>query len=115
VLKYQLGNDAAGFIDSANLSKNKIVIYGIHEGRAFHFYGQHIFMERRHIKEILPWEIVLTSKDSLPVFKQNFPAMQVLHEGPHFGVSALSLPFLNPRTRDAEVPKYVLVDLDGKP
>lgn len=115
VLKYQLGNDAAEFITNARLPKNKVVIYGIHEGRAFHFYGQHIFLERRNLKEILPWEIVLTSKDSLPVLKQVFPGLQVVHEGGHFGVSALSLPFLNPSTREAEVPRYVLVDLDGKP
>ncbi len=115
VLKYQLGNDAAAFIMEKKLAKEKIAIYGIHEGRALHFYGQHIFPERTAVQDFQSEDIVLTSKDSISLFWKVFPGMQVIHEGPHFGVSSLSLPFLNPATRDREVPKYVIIDLDGKP
>lgn len=127
VLKYQLGNDAAAFINQEKIDKNRISIYGIHEGRALHFYGQHIFPEKTSLQEFLPSDtsgnttgknvhpMVITLKDSLYVFKEKFPGMQVLHEGPYFGVTALSLPFLNPKTRDGEVPKYLLIDLVGKP
>jgi hypothetical protein len=115
VLKYQLGNDAAAFITQKKLPKDKITIYGIHEGRALHFYGQHIFPERTAVQDFQSSDMVLTSKDSTVVFQHLFPAMQVIHEGSHFGVTALSLPFLNPATREQEVLKYVIIDLDGKP
>ena len=115
VLKYQLGNDAAAFIDRQKIDKDKIRIYGTHEGRAFHFYGKHIFPEKQQLQDLHADNIVLTSKDSLSVFQKAFPEMKILHEGPHFGVTALSLPFLNPATRDKEVPKYLLISLNGKP
>lgn len=115
VLKYQLGNDAAAFINQQKIDKNRILIYGTHEGRAFHFYGQHIFPEKQNFQDLHTDNIILTSKDSLSVFQKTFPNMKVLHEGGHFGVTALSLPFLNPATRDQEVPKYLLIALNGKP
>jgi hypothetical protein len=114
VLKYQLGNDAAAYINKNHLDKNDIAIYGLHEGRALHFYAQHIFPEKRSAQDFQSTGMVITSRDSLAVFRNLFPNLSVLHEGGHFGVTALSLPFLNPATRNNEVPKYVLLDLDGK-
>jgi len=115
VLQYQLGNDAAAFIDQQKIAKDRICIYGIHEGRALHFYGKHIFPEKAGLQDIRPTDIVITAKDSLAVFQQHFPNLRVLHEGNHFGVTALSLPFINPDTREKEVPKYLLIALNGKP
>lgn len=115
VLRYQLGNDAAAFIRSHHLPKEKIALYGIHEGRALHFYAQHIFPTRVSPNDFREDEMVITVKDSLPVFTQRFPGAKVLHEGSHFGVTALSLPFLNPATREQEVPKYVLIALGNRP
>jgi len=115
VLKYQLGNDAAAFIKEQHLPKEKISLYGIQSGRALHFYGQRIFPERTSLQSFQSTDMVLTSKDSLPLFQKTFPQMKVIHEGNHFGVTALSLPFLNPATREKELPKYIIIDLDGKP
>ena len=115
VLKYQLGNDAADFLSANHIPKEKLGIYGIHEGRAMHFYGQHIFPTVTDIENIRSFEYVLTSKDSLPVFAKVFPQSKLIHEGSHFGVTALSLPFLNPATREKELPKYVIIELLGKP
>ena len=115
VLSYQLGNDAAAFIEKNGLPKDSIAIYGLHEGRALHFYGKHIFPEKPAAQDFQSTGMVLTAKDSLPVFQRMFPNMKVIHEGSRFGVTALSLPFLNPATRDKETPKYVIIDLDGKP
>jgi 4-amino-4-deoxy-L-arabinose transferase-like glycosyltransferase len=111
VLKYQLGNDAAAFINKNKIDKEKISLYGIHEGRALHFYGKHVFPSKRTMEELNVSGIVLTSKDSLPVLQKRFPGMKILHEGAHFGVTALSLPFLNPKTREKEVPRYVIIEL----
>lgn len=113
VLKYQLGNDAAAFMEKNSLPKDKVYIYGINEGRALPFYAQHIFSRKPSAQDFQPQDMVLTAKDSVVVFQEMFPLMKTIHEGPYFGVTALSLPFLNPDTRDREVRKYVIIDLDG--
>ncbi len=115
VLKYQLGNDAAEFMDQQQIDKMNVFIYGIHEGRALHFYGRHIFPEKRSMEELQPSNIVITSKDSVAIFQAHFPGAKVLHEGGSFGVTALSLPFLDPRKRDQEIPKYVILELENRP
>jgi 4-amino-4-deoxy-L-arabinose transferase-like glycosyltransferase len=111
LLKYQLGNDAAAFIADKQIPKEKIGIYGIQEGRALHFYAKHIFPAKTSVEAFNPGDFVLTNKDSLPAFVQLFPQAEILHEGNHFGVTRLSLPFLNPDTREKEVPKYVIISL----
>jgi 4-amino-4-deoxy-L-arabinose transferase-like glycosyltransferase len=114
VLKYQLGNDAAVFIEKSGLRKDRVNIYGINEGRALHFYARHIFSRKGLVQDFQPQDLVLTDRDSTAVFRERFPEMKLIHEGPRFGVTALSLPFLDPVKRDKEVPKYVIIDLDGK-
>ncbi|NCI49775.1 phospholipid carrier-dependent glycosyltransferase [Sediminibacterium roseum] len=111
VLKYQLGNDAAAFMKQRSIEKERVKIYGIYEGRALHFYAQHIFPKVYSREELGPADMVITLKDSLPSLRTSFPTLKVLHEGGNFGVTSLSLPFLDPAKRDAEVPKYVLLEL----
>ena len=114
VLKYQLGNDAAAFIANNKLPKDRITLYGIQEGRALHFYGKYIFPTEVSFENLKPASIILTSKDSLASLSKAFPQLKVLHEGSHFGVTALTLPFLNPKTREKELPKYVIIDLGDR-
>jgi 4-amino-4-deoxy-L-arabinose transferase-like glycosyltransferase len=111
VLKYQLGNDAAAFMDQHSIDKERVKIYGIYEGRALHFYAKHIFTRVEATTELGLADMVITMKDSLPSLRNSFPGLKVLHEGGHFGVTSLSLPFLDPAKRNQEVPKYVLIEL----
>lgn len=111
VLKYQLGNDAASFINKQRLLKEKVFIYGMNEGRALHFYGKHIF-KRKEKLEFAKNDYLIIPKDSLSAVQQNFPKTILLHEGAHFGVTALSLPFLNPATRKRQLPLYLIVQLN---
>lgn len=111
VLKYQLGNDAAAFINQHHIDKDRVKIYGIYEGRALHFYGRHIFSRVESLEDVAPNDMVITLKDSLPSFTKQFPHVKILHEGGHFGVTSLSIPFLDPKKRAGEVPKYVLLEL----
>jgi hypothetical protein len=112
VLKYQLGNDAAAFIDQQKIDKTQVRIYGIHEGRALHFYGKYIFPEKRSCRNCNQLILSLHRK-TVSLFFKIISRIKVLHEGGAFGVTALSLPFLNPATRDKEVPKYVILALNG--
>ena len=115
LLKYQLGNVAGSFIQEQNIPKEKISRYGIHSGHSLLFYGQHLFPEKNNPQNFQSTDFVLTNKDSTVVFQKSFPQMKVILEGNDFGVSRLSLSFLNPSTREKELSKYVLIDLDGKP
>lgn len=115
LLKYQMGNDAAVFIQNRQIEKTDLKLYGIHNSNALHFYANHIFPFKVSKNDFLPTEKVLTSKDSLSQFIPLFPEAKVIHEGNQFSVSLLTLPFLNPLTREKETPRYIIIDLDGKP
>jgi 4-amino-4-deoxy-L-arabinose transferase-like glycosyltransferase len=115
LLQFQMGNTAADFINQNGIDKQKIVLYGAGDSRALHFYGKHIFLHKSKRSEIAATDILLTSSDSLSVFQLVYPAAKLLHKGPNFSVSILTAQFLNPVTREQEVPHYVILDLDGKP
>lgn len=115
LLQYQMGIDANKAIQSKRLDKTQIRLYGIHNSNALHFYGQHVFPYAPNIKSLNSAQQVITSKDSISVFTMVFPKARIVHEGNQFAVSLLTLPFLNPATRSAETPRYVILDLDGQP
>lgn len=114
LLKYQLGNTAASVIHQSQLDKNKVILYEIDESRALHFYGKHIFQRKMALDSLVDTEVVLTRKSTVPALQQRFPNLSTIFEGEYFGVSMLTLPFLNPKTRSKETVSYVLVDLDGQ-
>ncbi|BFG69393.1 glycosyltransferase family 39 protein [Sediminibacterium sp. KACHI17] len=114
LLKYQLGNTAASFINRSGLEKDKVVMYEIDNSRALHFYGQHIFQETKALDSLRTDQVVLTKKSTVSALQERFPNLNTIFEGEYFGVSMLTLPFLNPKTRSKETVSYVLVDLDGQ-
>jgi hypothetical protein len=115
LLKYQMGNMAADYINKAGLQKDYIYVYGPLDSRALHFYGQHIF-EHRYTSSVATLnDMLIASSDSIPSLQIKFPALKVLHKGPNFSVSMLTPEFLNPATREKGMAYYAIVDLDGKP
>lgn len=110
LLEYQLGNKVADVIHEKKLDKSRMVQYNIDLSRALAFYAQQIipFKEQGALKKD---DIVITRAESIPALKQQFPAMQTIFEGTYYGVSMLSLPFLNPATREKEVTKYAIIQL----
>jgi 4-amino-4-deoxy-L-arabinose transferase-like glycosyltransferase len=115
VLKYQMGNDAAAYIDSKDLPKNKIVIYGPDAGRSLYFYSRFIFPSTRQINDIVSRPYVIAVKDSVAVIEKNFPGTRLLHEGYNYGVSMLTPEFLDPATREAACGKYAILELPPPP
>ena len=111
LLNYELGVSAAAFINEQNLSKNTIYLYQIDESRALHFYGNHSFERIFDSSRLTPGQIIITKASSFPQLQQQFPGSTILHKYAYFGVSMLTLPFLNPATRDKEVTPYIIVTL----
>lgn len=115
LLQYQMGNTAADYINQHAMDKSKVVLYGVGDSRALHFYGKHLFTHKNSRNAIQESDILITSTDSIGVFKKAFPLLKTLHTGANFSVSLLTAGFLNPQTREQETPHYVILDLDGKP
>lgn len=115
VLTYQMGNDAAQFIQSAQLPKDKIMVFGLDAGRSLYFYGKHIFPNTHDWKRLPLGNYVITVMDSVPVLTQHYPGLQILHQGNNYGVSMLTPEFLNPATREASCGKYAIIQLSPKP
>lgn len=115
LLQYQFGNTVAKLLNEKKINKEQVILYNIDESRALHFYGNHIFQRKTDSLQLQPNEVLITRKESLSHLQQRFPNMNTIFEGSYYGVSMLSLPFLNPETRAKETVPYVVVDLDGRP
>lgn len=115
LLKYQMGNTVAKVLDEKKINKKRVILYNIDESRALHFYGKYIFQHKTDSLSLQSNEILITKKESLSTLQQRFPNLNTIFEGAYYGVSMLSLPFLNPETRAKETVPYVVVDLDGQP
>ena len=111
LLKFELGVSAASFINENKLPKNNVYLYQIDESRALHFYGNHSFERIFDSSLLKPQQMLITKASSLPALQQKFPGYTILHKNAYFGVSMLTLPFLNPVTRDKEVTPYIIVTL----
>ena len=111
LLNYELGVSAAAFINQHKLSKKDIYLYQIDESRALHFYGNHSFNRLFDSSQLKPQQILITKAASFPALQNQFPAASILYQNVYFGVSMLTLPFLNPATRDKEVTPYIIVTL----
>ena len=111
LLRYELGVSAAAFINQNKLPKNSVYLYEIDESRALHFYGNHSFERLFDSSLLTPGQILITKASSFTKLQQQFPGSTILHKNAYFGVSMLTLPFLNPATRDKEVTPYIIVTL----
>ena len=111
LLKYELGVSAAAFINQNKLPKKDVYLYEIDESRALHFYGNHSFERLFDSSLLAPGQILITKATSFPKLQQQFTGSSILHKNAYFGVSMLTLPFLNPATRDKEVTPYIIVTL----
>jgi 4-amino-4-deoxy-L-arabinose transferase-like glycosyltransferase len=111
LLKFQWGNQLANVASAQNLDIKKVASYKIPNSYAFHYYGQHIFpvIKDSSLLKEGQWLVV----DSLPA-KQvmaDFPNSKILYKGNRFHVTLLTLQFLNPATRAAELTPFVLMEL----
>lgn len=111
VLKYQMGNDAADFINQQQLPKDKMVVFGPDAGRSLYFYSRYIFPSTHQVGQVGSKQFVITVKDSIPVVMRAYPGTTILHEGYNYGVSMLTPEFLNPATREGACGKYGILRL----
>ncbi|MBS1639623.1 MAG: glycosyltransferase family 39 protein [Bacteroidetes bacterium] len=110
LLLYQRGNTFASYIQNNKIDKNNIVLLNENIGHSLHFYSNHIY-PIVSLNELNNKEMVIARKDSLPLILQHFPTATVVTEIKTYGVTQLSLPFLNPKFREKELIIYDLIKL----
>jgi 4-amino-4-deoxy-L-arabinose transferase-like glycosyltransferase len=110
LVTFQKGSAFANYINDNNIDKNKVVLLSENIGHSFHFYSQHIFPIKSST-QIQAGDLVIAKMDSLRVIQSKFTKTIVLKRINSFAVTGLTLPFLNPSTRNKELDPYVLVNV----
>ncbi|MDE3145667.1 MAG: hypothetical protein KGL19_16065, partial [Bacteroidota bacterium] len=108
LLTFQKGSAFANYINQNKIDKNKVVMLGGNIGHSLAFYSQHIYPIKSS-NEIVQGDLVIAKKDSLPIIQQKFKNTSIIRQVNSFSVTGLTLPFLNPATREKELEPYVLV------
>jgi hypothetical protein len=114
LLQYQLGNLAANFIKDKKLPKEKVFVYGrVTDARnSLYFYGDYFFKKISNAGSLKAGDYILTSGEEYPQLMKE-KKTQVVYTGNAFNVTKLSLKFLTPSKRAAElIPFYVVKVID---
>ena len=86
-------------------------MYKIPNSNAFHYYGQHIFPNIKDSLQLKEGNWVITDALNDSSLKKQFPASIAHYVSNRFHVTMLSLPFLNPATRNQETIPFEIVEL----
>jgi hypothetical protein len=111
LLKYQWGNQMAIEIKAQSWDKEKISLYKIPNSNAFHFYGENVFQNQKDSLQLKAGDWVLTDYVNDSSLRVQFPKSIQHFKSNRFHVTMLSLPFLNPSTREKELTPYELIEL----
>jgi hypothetical protein len=76
-----------------------------------HFYGQHVFKIQEDSVTLKEGDWVVTDLKNDSIIKVQFPQSQQIFASRRFHVTMLSLPFLNPATRDQETIPFEVIEL----
>ena len=111
LLPFQLGNQLVKQINKEHWDKEKIVLHKIPNSYALHFYGQHVFTIQEDSLQLKEGNWVVTDFKNDSIIKVQFPNSQQKFASRRFHVTMLSLPFLNPATRDQETIPFEIIEL----
>lgn len=111
LLKYQWGNQLAEVIQQKGWDQNKILLYKIPNSNALHFYGQHVFSNVKDSLQLKEGDWVATDFANDSSLKLQFPNSIQKYKSNRFHVTMLSLPFLNPATRQNELTPFEVIEL----
>lgn len=112
LLTYQTGNIAAKYINENGLPKEKIFVYGdvVNARNSLYFYGDYFFKRIADNDTVEHGSYVLTSATDYPSLIKNKEAA-IIFTGQGFPVTKLTLKFLNPSKRDAELIQFYIVQV----
>jgi hypothetical protein len=116
LMKYQPGKPAADYVIEAKLPKQNVFISSGYGFYSFGYYGNHIFYEAYSPR----FDSILTNHSPVWIYtdemewqsiQKNYQGAEIEQEFQSFPVSQITLPFLNPKTRDEVVKKQFLIKI----
>jgi len=111
LLKYQAGSHAGQWMRAHQIDPKHTFTFQYVMWRSLHFYAQGIVTSKDDVNTIQKGDYILTQKEKLPLLQEAHIQYDILYEGPDYPVSKISLPFLNPETRDRVLNHFFLIKI----
>ena len=111
LLEFQAGSNAGNWIATHKIPVNKISAYQYETWRSLNFYANGIVCHKDSVNKFQSGEFVLTNKNKVTDFDSLHKPYQILYTGNDFKITRLSLNFLNPKTREKQLSKFVLLKI----
>lgn len=114
LLKYQTPSEVGKIVHEKGIAKDKFYSYKCGDPQSIDFYAQRVVPIIKELDPILGEKGIwlYTKKEEVEKIKKKFPTCTIVYEHPFFHVTKLSLPFLNPNTRNKVTTVNCLVKLD---
>lgn len=110
LLDYQMGSQVGRYLHENKIDLTTVRAYRAEDPiNAIQFYAQGSIKSIDTTTDITTGQTILTSEKGLKTFEQAGILYYVLKQGYFWKVSELTLPFLNPATREQEAKQYYLV------
>ncbi len=111
LLEYQTGSIVGKYIKKNHINPNIVFTYQFSVMRSIHFYSDGFVREKNNLDSIKSGEYIITSEEKLKELSNSKKEFDILKTGEDFGITRLSLIFLNPNTRKSVVTKYELIKI----
>lgn len=111
LLEYQIGSNVGKYIKKNHINPNTVFTYQFSVMRSIHFYSDGFIREKNNLDSIKSGEYIITSEEKLKDFTPSKKEFTILKTGEDFGITRLSLFFLNPKTRKSVTSKYAVIKI----
>ena len=112
LLEYQTGSTVGKYIKKNHINPNNVFTYQFSVMRSIHFYSDGFVREQNNLDSIKSGEFIITTEEKLKDFSTAKKEFSILKTGEDFGITRLSLIFLNQKTRKSVVTKYALIKIN---
>ena len=111
LLEYQTGSTVGKFIKQNHINPSNVFTYQFSIMRSIHFYSDGFVREKNYLDSIKSGDFIITKVEKLNDISNAKKDFSIIKTGEDFGITRLSLIFLNPKTRKSVVTKYALVKI----
>jgi hypothetical protein len=111
LLEYQTGSKVGKYIKKNRINPNNVFTYQFSIMRSIHFYSDGFVREKNNLDSIKSGEYIITTEEKLKDISNAKKDFSIIKTGEDFGITRLSLIFLNPKTRESVVTKYAVIKI----
>ncbi len=111
LLSHQAGSTAGKWIKKEHIPVNKTFLYQYPIWRSLHFYANGIIGPKDSMQQVATGDYLITDSTKLIEFEAKKVAYDIVYTGIDYPVSRLSLKFLNPKTREKQLRRYICIKI----